>query len=172
MEKINLEKLKQMEKDLGCTFCDDGECAEMSQALADYKEQTTPIADVEFHFYDGDMEELKEKIAIVDSTWPQWFNNPKNIFCGYYKGQLASFCTVDEDCDCIISVPDKKTGTIGCVGTLPEFRHKGIALRMVDLSSVYLKEKKCDTCYISYTHIDGFYAQLGYKTFARFTLNK
>lgn len=172
METINLEKLKQMEKNLGCTFCDDGDYAEMSQILDSYVEQTLPIADVEFHFFDGDIKELQEKVAIVDSTWPQYFTNPANIFCGYYKGQLASFCCVDEECDCIISEPGIKVGTIGCVGTVPEFRKKGIGLRMVDLSSIYLKENGCKKCYISYTHIDYWYSRLGYKTFARFTLKK
>ncbi|NLK45915.1 MAG: GNAT family N-acetyltransferase [Treponema sp.] len=171
-EKINHTKLKEMEKDLGIIFSDNGEFAEMSLDLQNYFEQTKPILDVEYRFYDGDINELKEKVFIVDRKWPQYFNSGDLIFCGYYKGQLASFCTVDEDLDCIISSKGIKTGSIGCVGTFSEFRKKGIGLRMVDLATVYLKEKGCDKSYISYTHIEKWYGKLGYKTFARFSLRK
>jgi len=171
MFEIDQNKVRKMEKELNCTFCDDGIYAEMYIELSSYSEKTKPVSDVEFKFFQGDIQDLKQKISIVDDSWPQYFNNPETIFCGYYKGQLASFCCVDEEVDCIISQNGVKTGSIGCVGTLPEFRKKGIGLRMVDLASVYLKEKGSEICYISYTHIDKWYSKLGYKTFARFTIN-
>lgn len=61
---------------------------------------------------------------------------------------------------------------LGCVGTVPQYRNRGIGLRMVDLATLFLKNEKCDKAYIHYTHIDKWYAALGYQVFARFNLNR
>lgn len=169
---INLEKQKEMEKRLGCTFCDDGKFAEMYIDLSGYNEQTKPIENVVYQFYDGQMDDMKQAVNLVDKEWVQYFNNRQNIFCGYVENQLASFCLIDIDVDCMISTDNCKVGSIGCVGTLPQYRKNGIGLRMVDLATVYLKEKNCDKSYVSYTHIDKWYEKLGYQTFARFTFDK
>lgn len=171
-ESINIEKLKAFENELGCTFCEDGEYAEMSQDISGYVEKTAPIPNIEYGFFKGDITELKKSVEIVDSTWPQYFNDPSNIFCGYYNNKVICFCNVEDGEYSMIAESGKRTGTIGCVGTLPEFRGRGIGLRMVDLATVYLKEQGYNKCYISYTGIDHWYAKLGYKTFARFSFLK
>lgn len=170
-EVIDIGKLKAFEKELGCTFCEDGQFAEMSQNISDYNEKTAPIPEIEYALFKGDIAELKKLVEIVDPGWPQYFNNPSEIFCGYYKGKVICFCNVEDGEYSMIAEAGKRTGTIGCVGTLPEYRGRGIALRMVDLATVYLKEQGYQKCYISYTAIDHWYAKLGYKTFARFSIN-
>lgn len=42
-EEMNYDKVREMEKQLGCTFCTAGECAEMVLRLENYTEQTQPI---------------------------------------------------------------------------------------------------------------------------------
>lgn len=71
--------------------------------------------------------------------------------------------------DCVLSVPGVKVGSIGCVGTLPQYREQGIGLRMVELATLYLKNAGCDKSYVSYTHIERWYQKLGYQVFARFS---
>ena len=171
-ENINYEKMKEVEKRLGCTFGDRGIFAEMSLDLAAYEEKTHPIADVEFKFFQGNVDDIKKAVALVDDQWVQYFDNNMPIFCGYHEGQIASFCNVDTNADCMISAPGITVGAIGCVGTVPQYRNLGIGLRMVDLATLYLKNKGCDKAYIHYTHIDKWYEKLGYGTFARFSFKE
>lgn len=168
-EYMNEIKVKEMEKRLGCTFCNDGVFAEMSMDVADYTEKTSPIERVTYGFYAGDRQKLRELVATVDTDWCQYFGDDTPVFCGYIDGQVASFCIVDIDADCIISAPGIKIGSIGCVGTVPEYRGRGIGLRMVDLATLLVKNENCHKGYISYTHIENWYAKLGYQTFARFS---
>lgn len=167
-EDIDYAQLRKMEKELGCIFCDDGVFAEMSMELQSYREKTNPIANVDFEPYQGNLNDLKELVLSVDEEWGQYFNENTFVFCGYSNEKVVSFCIVDTDADCIISGKDIKVGSIGCVGTIPEYRGKGIGLRMVDLATIMLKDAKCDKAYISYTHIENWYKKLGYQTFARF----
>lgn len=169
-EKLNYKKLKEMEKRLGCTFCNDGIFAEMSLDLMHYEEKTSHISGIEFRFCNGSPEEVKRAVESVDEEWVQYFDSGANVFCGYNGSNIVSFCIVDLNADCILSEEGIRVGSIGCVGTVPQSRNKGIGLRMVDLATLYLKNGKCDKAYIHYTHIDKWYAKLGYQTFARFNL--
>lgn len=169
-ENLNQMKLKEMEKELGCKFCDSGIFAEMSLDLLHYQEKTAPIPDVRFTFCNGSIDEIREAVAKVDDGWVQFFDDPADVFCGYCGGRIVSFCIVDTDADCILSRNGIRIGSIGCVGTVPEMRGRGIGLRMVDLATLYLGSQGCDKSYIHYTHIDSWYQRLGYETFARFDL--
>lgn len=170
IENINQKKLKELEKRLGCRFCSDGMFAEMSLDIKDYHEKTVPIQNIEFSFCKGSIDDIKAAVAKVEEDWVQYFKSTENVFCGYCDGEIVSFCIIDSDVDCILSQDNIKVGSIGCVGTVPKSRKKGIGLRMVDLATVYLKNQKCDKAYIHYTHIDKWYAKLGYETFARFDI--
>ena len=168
-EIVDSIRVKEMERRLGCIFCEDGTFAEMSLHLADYREQTSPIADVEFRLYRGDMDVIREMVAEVDDEWVRYVHEDTDVFCGFADGRPVSFCLIDTEADCILSRPGLQVGSIGCVGTVPAYRKRGIGLRMVDLATVMLQEAGCQVSYISYTHIDHWYERLGYRTFARFS---
>ncbi|MBE6936376.1 MAG: GNAT family N-acetyltransferase [Ruminococcaceae bacterium] len=170
-ERIDEARRAAMAERLGCVFCDDGAFAEMSMDLGTYQEKTAPIDAVSFGFYPGNAEDLQELVAAVDDGWVKYFHGKLPIFCGMIDGKVVSFCIVDPDADTMLSRPDIRVGSIGCVGTSPAYRSRGIGLRMVDLATLYLQEKGCDKAYISYTHIDFWYARLGYETFARFSFS-
>lgn len=171
-EQIDMEQLHTMEKELGCTFCEDGIFAEMSLDLPGYTEKTAPIPGVEYGFYQGDMEKMKALVDVVDEDWSQYFNEGDRVFCAFIGGEPVAFCGVDTDAECMLCRPGIRVGSIGCVGTLPAFRERGIGLRMVDLATVFLRDAGCDKCYISYTHLAPWYGKLGYETFARFSFNE
>ncbi len=170
-ERINDRVLREMENRLGCVFCNDGEFAEMSIQLSSYKERTKPIENVSFGFYKNTIDRIKKVVSLVDSQWEQYFNENDPVFCGYVGEKIVSFCLVEEERDCILTIPGIRVGSIGCVGTIPEYRGRGIGLRMVDLATVFLQKEGYDKAYIHYTHIDNWYAQLGYTSFARFSLH-
>ena len=171
MEQLDWNKMRQFEKKLGCRFCDDGEYAEMSLTLGSYREQTEPIAGVTYGFYSGSMEELRELVAQVDPTWTRYYREGTPVFCAWLEGEPVSFCIVEPDNECALALPGVRVGSIGCVGTLPQYRGRKIGLRMVDLATVFLQQEGYHKSYICYTGIDHWYAKLGYKTYARFTFD-
>lgn len=168
MEQLDPNKMRKFEQRLGCRFCEDGIFAEMSLGLGDYQEKTTPIAGITYGFYSGPISALREAVGKVEPEWVQYFTEDSRVFCGFAGERLVSFCSLSEDGDCPLAVPGVRVGSIGCVGTLPEYRGRQIGLRMVDLATVLLQNEGFHKAYISYTHIDHWYAKLGYQTFARF----
>lgn len=124
-EPINAGAQAEMERQLGCRFCPDGRFAEMSLPLADYREQTAPIPGVSFGFYTGEPAPLQALVAQVDDSWCRYYTDTSAAFCAWVDGQVVSFCLVDTDAACILSLPGLRVGSIGCVGTLPAFRPSG-----------------------------------------------
>lgn len=122
---------------------------------------------VSFGFYDGDIDELKSAVASVDEDWVQYFDADRRIYCGFIDGKVASFCTVDDLGAHDIGGRTVKVGGPGCVGTVPEYRDRGIGLTMVKRVTKLLKDEGCDYSYIHYTYVAPWYAKLGYRTSIR-----
>lgn len=142
-----------------------GSCAEMRRELSDFSADAydIPVPDgTEFGFYKP-CAELSAAVAAVDPDWVQYFENCE-VFCGYSEGEIASFCIVGDDEICLAS-DGRKTGSVGCVGTVPKFRRKGIGLKMVALAMEELKKRGCGSCFIHYTNVYDWYARLGCRTF-------
>lgn len=126
---------------------------------------------VSFGFYDGDLDELKKEIEKVEKHWVPLFHETDRIFCGYVDGTVASFCLVDDMGTHEINGRALKIGGPGCVGTLPEYRDRGIGLTMVKLVTQILKEEGYDYSYIHYTYVAPWYEKLGYKTCLKWNRN-
>ena len=92
----------------------------------------------------------------------QYFDGVE-VFCGYSGGKIASFCILDDDVDCLFS-DGTRVGSIGCVGTVPPFRRRGIGLKMVELAARELYRRGCDKIFIHYTGVYDWYAKIGFKT--------
>ena len=122
---------------------------------------------VTFGNYHGDMDKLKEDVARVVPHWVNFFGEDSKVFCGYIDGRVASFCQIEDFGEHMVCGEKWKIGGPGCVGTLPEFRNRGIGLSMVREVTGILKEEQYDYSYIHYTYETGWYGKLGYKTFVR-----
>lgn len=105
---------------------------------------------------------LHQAVAAVDQDWVQFFDGGE-VFCGYSGEKIASFCILDDDVDCLFS-DGTRFGSIGCVGTVPEFRRRGIGLKMVELAARELYRRGCDKIFIHYTGVYDWYAKIGFKT--------
>lgn len=127
--------------------------------------------DVKFGFYDGDIGELKKAVEKVEKDWAQFFNENDRIFCGFVNGKIASFCIIADMGSPEINGRKLKIGGPGCVGTLPEYREKGIGLTMVKLATQILENENYDYSYIHYTYVARWYEKLGYKTFVKWNKN-
>lgn len=151
----------------------DWQCVEMKLELKDFSadKYRSCNENLNFGFYDGDMETLYEKVAAVDKDWVQYFNDVP-VFCAFYNGEIAGFCIVGFDDICLLSGDNIRVGSTGCVGVVPETRNHGIGLSMVALASEELKKHGCDLNFIHCTHLESWYKKLGSETFLRFWFGK
>ena len=106
---------------------------------------------------------LKEPVALVDEDWVQYFGEDSPVFCAFDGDDIVSFCILDD----MGWHQGLHIGGPGCVGTIPAYRKKGIGLKMVQLATQYLKEQGYHASYIHYTHVDHWYARLGYETIVK-----
>ena len=133
-----------------------GESGELDLAL-----RTTD--GVDFGWEKCGSERLLSAVAMVDEDWVRYFREGECL-CAYCSGEIASFCLVEDDVTCLFSDEKIRVGSIGCVGTVPIYRRKGIGLAMVAQASQILTERGCDRIFIHYTAVYDWYSKLGYKT--------
>lgn len=146
---------------LGNEYC------EMKLPLSDYRDPL-PEVSAKFGFYNN-IEDIRSAVGKVDDDWVDFFDGESEYFCGFDRaGQLVSFCILDDDEYCLISEENIRTGSVGCVGTIPEARGSGIGLKMVSLALEELKQRGCGQCFIHQTHLEGWYGKLGAKTVLKF----
>ena len=126
---------------------------------------------ITFGFYDGGLNDLKAAVKEVDEDWPQYFGETTRVYCGRIDGKIASFCTVDDLGLHHAGGQVIKVGGPGCVGTLPEYRDKGIGLTMVKQVTQILKDEGYDYSYVHYTYVADWYKKLGYETVLRWNRN-
>lgn len=149
-------------------FSSAGGCDEMLFKLSDFRLDELKLHGsevAEYGWYEGDMEDIHKAVAAVDEGWVQYFTNPKNIYVARVDGEIASFCLIDTNCRNYLTDMYGKIGMPGCVGTVPHFRNKGIALEMVARATDYLKEQGMDISFIFFTGVAGWYEKIGYKIF-------
>lgn len=79
---------------------------------------------------------------------------------------------IDENADTVISRDSSNVVSIGCVGTVPEMRKKGIGLAMVAEAAHIAKNDGCTDAFIHYTYLDKWYGRLGFKTFLRYRFSE
>ena len=120
---------------------------------------------VTFGYYDGDLEGLRAAVEKVVSHWTQFFHEKSRVYCGFVNGKVASFCLIEDFGEHLMDGRIQKIGGPGCVGTLPEYRDRGIGLTMVRDVTKILLEEGYDYSYIHYTYETNWYAKLGYQTF-------
>ena len=84
-------------------------------------------------------------------------------------GKAVSFCMIADLGVHSINGRKVKVGGPGCVGTIPQYRDKGIGLTMVKNVTQILKEEGYDYSYIHYTSEAAWYEKLGYQTSVKWT---
>ena len=142
--QIDTTKLKNMETKLNCKFGNDGVFVEMALALNEYQERLPSISGVSFGVYSGDLEKIRKLVEKVDAKWCKYFTENTTIFCAFVNKEPVSFCIITPTADSILCDDKLKIGGVACVGTVPEYRKRGIGLKMVDVATIYLKTLNCD----------------------------
>ena len=120
---------------------------------------------IRFGFFgEGDVEKLKQSVALVDETWVQYFGKTDAVYCAFEGDTVVSFCLVDDMGEHELAGQKVKIAGPGCVGTVPAYRKRGIGLDMVQNATKILKDRGYDLSYIHYTAVGHWYAKLGYET--------
>ncbi|MBR4223851.1 MAG: GNAT family N-acetyltransferase [Oscillospiraceae bacterium] len=118
---------------------------------------------ITFGLYDGDIGKLCRAVEKVDPDWVKWFAEGGRIFCGFDGDDIASFCFLSE----FGTVDGIRIGGPGCVGTVPEYRRRGIGSAMVRRAAPILRDDGCHISWIHYTHIPRWYMDMGYVPVVR-----
>ena len=141
-------------------------CAEliMDLRMSAPKPLPYPFPDnITFGIYHGEIEKLKETVGQVDKDWIRYFHGRNRTFCAFDRDKIVSFCILED----WGRQYDLHIGGPGCVGTIPEYRGKGIGLETVRRATNVLKEENFDISWIHYTHLWPWYENLGYQTVLR-----
>lgn len=128
-------------------------------------------SDVSFGIFRGGMDELYPCVEKVVPSWVPLYTDRSRVYCGFVDGKIASFCMIENMGEHMLDGRTVKIGGPGCVGTVPEYRKKGIGLMMVKDVTQILKEEGYDLSYIHYTGVAPWYRKLGYRTVLRWNKN-
>lgn len=118
---------------------------------------------IRFGLYEGDLPSLHAAVRLVEEDWVQYFQADSRAFCAWDGDSIAGFCLLDA----MGTYQGLRVGGPGCVGTVPAFRRRGIGLAMVARATERLQREGFALSYIHYTHLDAWYARLGYQTVLR-----
>ena len=144
------------------------EASEMLLRLQEFEESKYEKVfpeDVTFGYYKGSFEELLDAVRKVIPHWVPLFSEQSRVYCGFVNGKIASFCMIEDFGEHMVNGEKWKIGGPGCVGTVPEYRDRGIGLTMVRNVTEILRDEFYDYSYIHYTYETNWYAKLGYRTF-------
>ena len=142
-------------------------CEEMILRLDEFDPNTygkTFDSSVSFGFFRGGLDELLASVEQVVPAWRQLYDEKSRVYCGLVNGKIASFCMIENMGEYLLDGRILKIGGPGCVGTVSEYRNKGIGLMMVRDATQILKEEGYDLSYIHYTGVAPWYQKLGYRT--------
>ena len=126
---------------------------------------------VSFGLYKGDTETLRACVEKVEESWAEFFGEDEKIYCAFVDEKVASFCIIEDNGIHEIDGKNARIGGVGCVGTLPEYRNKGLGLTMVKKATELLKKEGFDYSQIHYTAVADWYARLGFRTFLKWNRN-
>jgi len=143
---------------------------EMVLELKDFFEDEVEIPipkGITFGFWNKSVKDpiMQKAIKDVEEDWLEFFNedSDEKIFCAFDGNKIASFCALGP----FGTYKGLKIAGPGCVGTVPEYRRKGIGLKMVQKATQILKDQGYDISYIHWTTFVKWYGRLGYKTIVR-----
>ena len=126
----------------------------------------TPVSDlngITFDEYHGELARVQNAVRRVDEDWVQYFREGDRFYCAFEGKEIVAFCGLTD----MGRFEGLHIGGPGCVGTLPEFRRRGIGLEMVRLATQTLKQDGFDLSWIHYTHLADWYSRLGYQPVLR-----
>ena len=155
------------EKESIRSMSEEAVCEEMILRLDEFNPDSYLKAfdsSISFGIYQGSLNELHAAVEQVVPEWVRYYDGRSRVYCGFIDEKIASFCIIEDMGEHLLDGRRIKIGGPGCVGTVPEYRKKGIGLMMVRDATQILKEEGYDISYIHYTGVAPWYYKLGYRT--------
>lgn len=122
-----------------------------------------PSDGITFGEYHGELAALRNAVRSVDEDWVRYFREGDRFYCAFDGETIVSFCGLTD----MGRFRGLHIGGPGCVGTVPEYRGRGIGLEMVRLATEELRGDGFDLSWIHYTHLADWYMKLGYLSVLR-----
>jgi len=128
----------------------------------------------------GAKDDAAQVIALQQRHFPDWrafyehqLTLPGTVLVARADGQIVGACTVEGPAEYDFlwrALIPGAVGAFGCVGVDPAARHRGIGLAMVARACELLSARGAEVCYCAYTHLEDWYAQLGFTRWRRYTM--
>jgi ribosomal protein S18 acetylase RimI-like enzyme len=121
-----------------------------------------------------------EVIALQERHFPGWkgfyedqLTVPGTVLVARVAGRIVGTCTVEGPAEYDFlwrALVPGAVGAFGCVGVDPAARGRGIGLAMVARACELLSARGAEVCYCAYTHLEDWYAQLGFTRWRGYTM--
>ncbi len=111
---------------------------------------------------ESEHDKVIEAVKKVVPDWVQYYENTEDkILIALCDGEIAAFELINEYGG-IFTKGNIKHGCIGCVGTVPQFRNRGIGLYMTAVGADLLKTEGCDSIQLLYVERVKWYGKIGF----------
>lgn len=115
----------------------------------------------------SDHAELLAAVVSVNGNWVKYFENSDDpVLLAVRENMIVGFEFLSTE-DVRFRFSGEVTGSVGCVGVLPQARRHGIGLRMVAEGLHRLKAQGCTSVELLYVALVDWYARLGFETMHR-----
>lgn len=121
-----------------------------------------------------------EVIALQERHFPAWkafyehqLALPGTVLVARADGRIVGTCTVEGPAEYDFlwrALVRGAVGAFGCVGVDPAARRRGIGLAMIARACELLSARGAEVCYCAYTHLEDWYAQLGFTRWRGYTM--
>lgn len=118
-----------------------------------------------------DQAQLKKAVELVNPDWVGFFDDCNSIIA-VENDTILAFEILLFDNNSFYTDKRVRTGSIGCVGTIPSAREQGIGLNIVYKGITELQKNGCDEVYIEYTWLERWYGKLGFETKYQFWMGE
>jgi len=110
---------------------------------------------------------LLNAVQKAEPAWKDFFISPSEpILIAFHAGEIAGFEFLSPKGGRFVK-PESRTGSIGCVGVVPEERKKGIGRQLVSKGAEWLKLQGCMNIELRYVALVDWYQKIGFEVIRR-----
>lgn len=108
----------------------------------------------------------------VNPSWMSFFREADALALAEVDGQIVSFVILLRDGLPFAPCFSGSVAGLGCLGTVPALRNRGIGLTLAAYATHVLQREGFDHSYLGYTWLEQWYGRLGYRTFRSFWMGE
>jgi ribosomal protein S18 acetylase RimI-like enzyme len=143
-------------------------CYDLMQDLSTFNWTKADIGDIidgiTYRYYENrDKNDLMQAVSEVDFSWLDIFkHNESKVILAVKDDIICGFIMLGKNND----YPN--IGSIGCTGTVPEYRSKGIGTMLSLIATRELKKQGFEYAYAEYTDLLNLYSRANYNVYIEY----